>query len=90
MRLIAELTMPNIGSWNGKWSVEGNKYTKVFSRSASKVMTEYIGSYIYNFRDGWTAKVEIRKAEPKEKVTNKFAGYDWMLSSIKINKAIII
>lgn len=81
MRLIAELTMPSNNSWNGRWSGEKDKYTKVFS--TSKKMTKHIGSYGYNFGDGWRANVKIREAEPREKVTNKFCGYDWMISSIK-------
>ena len=87
MRLIAELTMPNIGSWNGKWTSSSNKFTKVFS--TSKKMKEFIGNYYYNFGDGWGANVEVRESLPKERVTNKFCGYEWMIFSIKQNKEII-
>ena len=90
MRLIAELTIPNIGSWNGKWTGSKNKYTKVFTTSNSKKMLDFIGNYYYNFGDGWRAKVEIREALPREKVTNKFCGYDWMIASIKEHKEIKI
>lgn len=88
MRLIAELTIPNVGSWNGRWSGEKDKYTKVFS--TSKKMMEYIGNYYYNFGDGWGVNVQIREAEPREKITNKFCGYDWMIDSIKEHKKIKI
>lgn len=84
MRLIAELTMPNVGSWNGKWTGERERYTKAISAPA-KDAEKLIGSYYYNFGDGWGANVEIRKAEPRERVTNNFCGYDWMISSIKNN-----
>jgi hypothetical protein len=84
MRLIAELTMPNVGSWNGTWTGRDRKYTKVFSTSASKKSEKHIGNYYYNFGDGWGANVEIRYAEPRERVSNLFAGYEWMINSIKL------
>jgi len=79
--LIAELTMPNVGSWNGKWTGAANRYTKAFS--TSKKMKKFVGSYYYNFGDGWGASIEVRNAEPREKITNKFYGYEWMIASIK-------
>lgn len=88
MRLIAELTMPCNNSWNGKWSGEKDKYTKVFSSSDSKKMREYIGNYSYDFGDGWRANVCVREAEYRERVTNKFCGYEWMINSIKRYKEI--
>ena len=87
MRLIAELSMPNCGSWNGRWSGERDRFTKEFSRS--KKMADKIGRYSYNFGDGWRASVEIREAEPREKVTKKFCGYDWMIDSIKVRGEIV-
>ena len=90
MRLIAELTMPNIGSWNGKWSGENNRHTKIFSTSKSNKMDEFIGNYLFNFGDGWSANVEVRKPLPKEKVSDRFCGYDWMIASIKKYKKIVI
>jgi len=56
MRLIAELTMPNVGSWNGQWSGKNNKYTLVFSRTKNKKNEHFIGNYYYNFGDGWGCK----------------------------------
>ena len=84
MRLIAELTMPNNGSWNGRWSGEKDKYTKVFTKTDPQKNREFIGNYSYDFGDGWRANVEVREAQPRERVTNKFCGYDWMITSIKV------
>ena len=78
-RIIAELTMPNVGSWNGKWTGEKDRYTIVVKNKRAK---DLIGNYHYDFGDGWGANVKIRKAEPREKVTNKFASYEWMVKSI--------
>jgi len=82
MRLIAELTMPNVGSWNGQYSGANQKKTVVFSTSEKK-HGHLIGNYYYNFGDGWGANVEIRKALPREKVTKQFSNYTWMLDEIK-------
>lgn len=88
MRLIAELTMPSNNSWNGRWTGEDNKYTKVFTKTDSKKNREFIGNYSYDFGDGWRANVEVREAKPRERVSNKFSGYDWMITSIKCHKDI--
>jgi hypothetical protein len=81
MRIIAELNMRTCGSWNGKWSGEGDKYTKVFSlREKDK---KYIGDYNYRWDDGWSLSITIREANPRERVTNRFSGYEWMIKSIK-------
>lgn len=89
MRLIAELTVPRNNSWNGRWSVEEEKYTKVFSKTDSSKWRDFVGNYYYNFGDGWSANVEIREAGYRERVTNKFCGYEWMIKSIRNNKKII-
>lgn len=82
MRLIAELTMPNVGSWNGKWSGAADKYTVAFN-VGKKRADQLMGHYYYNFGDGWGANVQIRKPENRERATNKFCGYEWMISSIR-------
>ena len=82
MRLIAELSMPGNNSWNGKWSGEGETFTKVFKHNIKEKDMKFIGDYSYSFGDGWRANVEIRESKPRERVTNKFCGYDWMLNSI--------
>jgi hypothetical protein len=89
MRLIAELTMPNRGSWNGRWSGESSKYTKAISVAPKKVEA-LLGNYYYRWDDGWGANVEIRIAKPREKVTNRFCGYEWMVDSILKNGSIVV
>jgi hypothetical protein len=88
MRLIAELTMPNVGSWNGQYSGAKDRKTVVFATS-SKKYESLIGSYYYNFGDGWGASVQVREAEPRERVTKKFSGYEWMLAEIKVHGKIL-
>ena len=85
MRLIAQLSMPSNNSWNGKWTGDNRVYTKVFSASTSKKMKRFIGSYRYSFGDGWVACVTVREAKPRERVSNIFCGYEWMISSIKVH-----
>jgi len=89
MRLIAKLSMPNVGSWNGKWSGEGDQYTIAFFVAPDKA-DKLLGSYYYNFGDGWGASVQIREPLKKgEKVTNKFCGYEWMVDEIKLHGRIL-
>ena len=87
-RIIFELSMPNNNSWNGKWSGEDRKYT--ISKTLSKKHYElFIGkSYHYNFGDGWSACVECRLPAPREKPTNNFNGYCWMIESILLHNQI--
>lgn len=87
-RIIFELSMPNNNSWNGKWSGADNKYTvsKVLSKKDCEL---FIGkSYYYNFGDGWTACVKCRLPAPREKATNNFCGYQWMITSILLHNEI--
>lgn len=83
MKLIAELKMPQVGSWNGRWSGESEKYTISLGNVKEDRAKELVGDYYYNFGDGWGASVEIREQKHREKVTNKFCGYNWMVDSIK-------
>jgi hypothetical protein len=81
MKLIAQLTMPNVGSWNGRWSGEKEKFT-IRINVKPKMVDNIIGNYYYRWNDGWGANVEIRRPALREKVTNKFCGYEWMVKSI--------
>jgi hypothetical protein len=98
MRLISfELTMPNVASWNGKWTGADNKYYVV-----EKISDRYLNSkdhfkellengkdiWHYNFGDGWGANVKAEivdasEAKKRRKVSKGFCGYEWMITSIK-------
>lgn len=98
-----ELTMPKVGSWNGKWSGEENKYFEI--RSFSKKEIENSGSllnlivmpsksFYYNFGDGWGANVKAEvinypEAKKRRRISSGFCGYEWMIDSIIKNDKII-
>lgn len=89
VELIFTLSMPNAGSWNGKWSGEGEEYT-VKRKVKIEIAKDLINKrFSYNFGDGWVAGIKVTLANYKEKVTNKFCGYKWMVDSIIKNKKII-
>ena len=81
-----ELTMPNKGSWNGKWSQEGQLFVRC--RDRRSVPKEYWNdSFFYRWEDGWTACVTTRQvtaaeARKLERKSKGFCGYDWMINSI--------
>ena len=96
MLLAFNLTMPNVGSWNGKWTSESDLHAKIINFSqrygASNAAKEKLKSikgknFYYNFGDGWGANIEIRQVTASEasKIRRKskgFCGYDWMIDSI--------
>ena len=86
-RAIFQLSMPSNNSWNGKWSGENNVYTIARTLPAGK-LDALKRRYTYSFGDGWVAAVSVREAEPREKPTNKFCGYEWMIDSILKRDAI--
>jgi hypothetical protein len=84
-----ELSMPNVGSWNGKWSGEGNLYARTRSIKPKEREAEILAQkyFHYNFGDGWSAGITVRKVNAKEaakirKASRGFCGYDWMIDSI--------
>lgn len=93
-----ELTMPNVGSWNGKWTGAQNKYyviRKFDNQTVSKLMENArltdekipYKSHHYNFGDGWSANVTMQIVDAKEankrrKISSGFCGYEWMIDSI--------
>lgn len=87
MILSFQLTMPNIGSWNGKWSGAGKKYYK-FRRVTNEKGQELDGrNFYYDWSDGWGANVKIEKVDSterkhREKESAGFCGYEWMIESI--------
>ena len=84
--IVFELTFPNVGSWNGKWSGSDRIYVR--TRDERKVPKEYWNKdFYYRWEDGWTARVLARRmtvneARKLEKRSSGFCGYDWMINSI--------
>ena len=84
--IVFELTMPNVGSWNGRWSKEKELHIKC--QRECDVPKEYWNKdFIYDFDDGWTACITVKpmpykEAKKLEKKSKGFCGYDWMISSI--------
>jgi len=102
--LAFELSMPNVGSWNGRWSGEGSYYAKVInftqrfrkSQKAEQLARDILSnhSYYYNFGDGWGMSISVKEVNSKEatvirKKSKGFCGYDWAIESIIRHKKII-
>lgn len=81
-----ELSMPNRGSWNGKWSGDGECFIR--TRTEKSVPKEYWGKdFYYRWDDGWTAcvslyRVPAAEANKMKRKSKGFCGYDWMIESI--------
>jgi hypothetical protein len=97
-----ELTMPNVGSWNGKWTGADRKYYVIKSVCEKSFKDDYLKlldgkeseSWYYNFGDGWGANVHLEIIDSKEaklrrKKSKGFAGYDWMINEILIHGRIL-
>ena len=57
------ITMPNVNTWNGRWSGENEIYAKsltAFRRNKPIYENLKEGNYGYNFGDGWRANVEVK------------------------------
>jgi hypothetical protein len=88
MILAFVLSMPNKGSWDGKWTSESKYFAKALSvskKEADKVLEKPY--YFYNFGDGWSARISVEVVTPSQKRTIQkksagFCGYDWMIDSI--------
>ena len=98
MILMFTLSMPNIGSWNGKWTGTGNTYCRF--RTVTKAIGEELlkgkdNQYFhYDFGDGWSACITVNHVDgkTKQKFNRKsggFCGYDWMINSILANGEIL-
>ena len=91
--IVFELSMPNRGSWNNKWSGEEYYYIRI---KAEKYVPKEVWNkdFYYTWNDGWTACVSVKHISSKEarkleKKSNGFCGYDWMIKSIINNHKII-
>lgn len=98
MRIVSwQLTMPNIGSWNGRWTGESNKYYVI-----EKISDKYLkskehfkelldtgsASWYYSWNDGWGANVraeiiDAATARKRRKESKGFCSYEWMIQTIK-------
>jgi len=81
------LSMPNVGSWNGKWTGSEDFYAVVRSEKSAEVPIKHGDYFHYSFGDGWSAgvKVSVIDSATAQKIKRKskgFCGYDWMVSSI--------
>jgi len=86
------LSMPNVGSWNGRWSGENNLYARVISfkgKEKEKLANELLnkGYFHYDFGDGWSMGISLEKIDSKtatkvRKSSKGFYGYDWAIDSI--------
>lgn len=85
------LTMPEVGSWNGRWSGEGHycaRTCSIFFRGKPIYPNLKEGRFYYHWDDGWTACIEVKfitpsEAKKNEKRSTGFYGYDWMVESLK-------
>lgn len=80
MKVSFKLTMPSVGSWNGKWTGAANKYYVIRDffktsrdRSGATVNTitdlldgKESRSFYYNFGDGWGANVKMEIVDARE------------------------
>lgn len=82
------LSMPNVGSWNGRWSGAGEQYVCTRTVKSDKADTILQGhNYYYNFGDGWGASVSVKLVDGREasklrKHSHGFCGYEWMIDEI--------
>lgn len=87
-RVEFRLSMPSVGSWDGRWSGNGKNYTIVRSMTPAQTeaagMTDGRGSWTHAWNDGWCARISGRVMEPGErrKKSDGFCDYDWMVNHI--------
>lgn len=88
--------MPNVGSWNGKWTGADRQYFVVRKTSKrwitkqphfQKLIEKGRDSWYYSFGDGWGANVDVEivnaaEARKRRKISAGFCGYEWMINTI--------
>lgn len=93
MIISFELTMPNVGSWNGNRTGSDNKYYHIVSlnKARKKLVTELVNNnktnFSYNFGDGWVANIKMEIVDKNEAIRRRnllsgFRGYQWMCHEI--------
>jgi hypothetical protein len=91
MIISFELSMPNVGSWNGRWSGESKRYIirkTIRSQKDIEKVQSLIGYHYYNFGDGWGAGITVTEIDSSESrkldkyKKNGFCGYEWMVKSL--------
>jgi hypothetical protein len=97
MLVSFQLTMPNVGSWNGKWSGANKKYYRVQNISKTWIkkqehfkdlLEKGRDSWHHSWNDGWGANVTVEiidatEAKKRRKESAGFCGYEWMIDNIK-------
>ena len=84
--IVFKLSMPHVGSWNGKWTQDDKVFARTYSEK--KVPKElWNKSFYYRWDDGWTACVSVERmpasdARKIERRSNGFCGYDWMIRAL--------
>ena len=84
------LSMPNVGSWNGKWTGEKDVHAVVKNftdKYWEKIKGNVLNGGYYNFGDGWGASIDVKMVTALESKNLKkrsvgFCGYDWMIDSL--------
>jgi hypothetical protein len=94
MILSFQLTMPNIGSHNGRWTGQSKQYFHIQSTSnvnRQSVLDLLDGkesrTFHYSWGDGWGANVKMEIIDGKEaarrrKISSGFCSYEWMCREI--------
>ena len=84
--IVFQLTMPGVGSWNGKWTQADRLFVR--TRRECDVPKEYWDKdFYYHWDDGWTAcvtttRMPANEARKLERKSDGFSMYDWMIPSI--------
>jgi hypothetical protein len=95
--------MPNVASWNGKWTGATKKYYVIRTyrgkeengRITDLVNGKEFANFYYRWEDGWGANVRMEIVGPsdarkRKKESAGFCGYEWMIDSILKHGKIII
>ncbi len=92
MLVAFTLTMPNVGSWNGKWTGDAKLYCVVRSFTGKKGLADAdklidAGHWHYSWGDGWGASIEAKAVDSRtagklRRKSSGFYGYEWMIDTI--------